>query len=120
MKLLTGEELAENNNAIDAFQLYADTISIGRSEFNVLNSDGFYDALAYFLNTQESECPDCNQVPIDICGCDYGGTRKTDKEIATRLGSEFLSWCISNKVNGTYGVGEVMSYLWLDWLEEKE
>ena len=48
---ILADELAENNDAIDAFQLYADTISIGRSEFNVLNSDGFYDALAYFLAT---------------------------------------------------------------------
>lgn len=63
----------------------------------------------------ESEpCPDCNQVPMLICGCDYGGTRKTDNEITKRKIEEYI---VKNEVIGN--TLRLLSNV-IDWLDSDE
>ena len=55
MKKLTPEQLCENNTAIDAFQIYASTLRLGNTEYDVLTQEEFFKSLAYFLNENTEE-----------------------------------------------------------------
>ena len=57
----TADELAEQDSAIDAFQMYSDTVL----NTWVLTQEGFFKAVAHYLNSLVSEgCPLCQKPDV--------------------------------------------------------
>ena len=81
-KILEGE----NDRSIDAFQMYADNISIGRSEYDVLNQESFFKALVYFL----SALPTDTQITKRKIGEWYKDTVGTTKDEQYR--NNIIDW----------------------------
>ncbi len=99
MKKLTIEQLEENDDAIDAFQIYASTLRLGSIEYDVLTQEEFFKALAHFLsaNTEGNGSESAQSAhPCPECGEKMEEVLVVDTSIEAKLRSSNTEWCCSN------------------------